>query len=105
MMRLAESAGVSTEPVRVRPGDGVVTDLTGGSKPSGSPVKLPAPKPQRSGFNKGGKRFGGGGGRPGRGSYEGRGGSGGSRRPERSGNGPRRSEGNRYDGGNRSSYQ
>jgi superfamily II DNA/RNA helicase len=106
MMRLAESAGVSTEPVRVRPGDGVVTDLTGGSKPSGDPVKLPAPKPQRGGFNKGGKRFGGGGsGRPGRGSYEGRGGSGGSRRPERPGNGPRRSEGNRYDGGNRSSYQ
>lgn len=106
MMRLAESAGVSTEPVRVRPGDGVVSELTGGTKPSGYPVKLPAPKPQRSGFNKGGKRFGGGGsGRPGRGSYEGRGGSGGSRRPERSGNGPRRSEGNRYDGGNRSSYQ
>ena len=106
MMRLAESAGVSTAPVRVRPGDGVVTDLTGGSKPSGSPVKLPAPKPQRSGFNKGGKRFGGGGsGRQGRGGYEGRGGSGGSRRPERSGNNPRRSEGNRYDGGNRSSYQ
>jgi superfamily II DNA/RNA helicase len=106
MMRLAESAGVSTAPVRVRPGDGVVTDLTGGSKPSGSPVKLPAPKPQRGGFNKGGKRFGGGGsGRQGRGGYEGRGGSGGSRRPERSGAGPRRSEGNRYDGGNRSSYQ
>jgi superfamily II DNA/RNA helicase len=92
MMRLAESAGVSTEPVRVRPGDGVVTDLTGGSKPSGSPVKLPAPKPQRGGFNKGGKRFGGGS-RQGRGSYEGRGsyvGRGGSRRPERSDNGPRR---------------
>jgi superfamily II DNA/RNA helicase len=105
MMRLAESAGVSTEPVRVRPGDVVVTDLTGGSKPSGHPVKLPAPKPQRGsgGFNKGGKRFGGS--RPSRGGYEGRGAGGGSRRPERSGSGPRRSEGNRYEGGNRSSYQ
>jgi superfamily II DNA/RNA helicase len=108
MMRLAESAGVATEPVRARPGDVVVTELTGGSKPSGYPVKLPAPKPQRGagGFNRGGKRFGGGGGgRSGRGSYESRGGSGGSRRPERSGNGPRRSEGNRYEGGKRSSYQ
>jgi superfamily II DNA/RNA helicase len=76
MMRLAESAGVSTEPVRVRPGDGVVTDLTGGSKPSGYPVKLPAPKPQRGGFNKGGKRFGGNS-RPGGRGYEGRSGQGG----------------------------
>jgi len=103
MMRLAESAGVNTEPVRVRPGDEVVTDLTGGTKPSGYPVKLPAPKPQRGsgGFNKGGKRFGGS--RPSRGgSYEGRS-SGGSRRPERSGSGPRRTEGNRYEGGK--SYQ
>jgi superfamily II DNA/RNA helicase len=75
MMRLAESAGVSTEPVRVRPGDGVVTDLTGGTKPSGYPVKLPAPKPQRGGFNKGGKRFGGS--RPGGRGYEGRSGQGG----------------------------
>jgi hypothetical protein len=108
MIRLAESAGVSTEPVRVRPGDGVVTELAGGAKPSGYPVKLPAPKPQRGsgGFNKGGKRFGGGGsGRPSRG-YEGRGSSGGgSRRPERSGSGPRRSEGNRYEGGSRAPYQ
>ncbi|GAA1593858.1 hypothetical protein GCM10009789_54940 [Kribbella sancticallisti] len=112
MVRLAESAGVQTEPVRARPGDVVVTDLTGGSKPSGYPVKLPAPKPTRGGggFNKGGKRFGGGGGRPsGRGyegpsgGYEGRGGNGGSRRPERSGSGPRRTDGNRYEGGK--SYQ
>jgi len=115
MMRLAESAGVSTEPVRARPGDVVVTDLTGGTKPSGYPVKLPAPKPQRgSGTrsyngngNKGGKRFGGGRssrGYEGRGDYEGRGGSGGSRRPERSGNGPRRPESSRYEGNNKS-YQ
>ncbi len=92
MMRLAESAGVVTEPVRVRPGDENVAELTGGTKPSGYPVKLPAPKPQRGsgGFNKGGKRFGGGGSRPGRG-YEGRGNSsgGGYRggRSERTGNG------------------
>jgi superfamily II DNA/RNA helicase len=84
MMRMAESAGVQAEPVRARPGDGLMTELTGGTKPSGFPVKLPAPKPVRGsgGFNKGGKRFGGGGG------YQGRGGSGGgSRRPERSGSG------------------
>ncbi|TCO44097.1 superfamily II DNA/RNA helicase [Kribbella antiqua] len=94
MMRMAESAGVKAEPVRARPGDELVTELTGGSKPSGYPVKLPAPKPQR--FNKGGgKRFGSS--RPGRG-HDGRGGSG----PRRS-NGPRRTDGNRYEGGK--SYQ
>ncbi|WP_328333869.1 DEAD/DEAH box helicase [Kribbella sp. NBC_00382] len=84
MMRMAESAGVEAEPVRARPGDGLMTELTGGTKPSGFPVKLPAPKPVRGsgGFNKGGKRFGGGGG-----GYQGRGGNGGSRRPERSGSG------------------
>jgi superfamily II DNA/RNA helicase len=84
MMRMAESAGVQAEPVRARPGDGLMTELTGGTKPSGFPVKLPAPKPTRGsgGFNKGGKRFGGGGG-----GYQGRGGNGGSRRPERSGSG------------------
>ncbi|WBQ04511.1 DEAD/DEAH box helicase [Kribbella sp. CA-293567] len=100
MIRMAESAGVEAEPVRARPGDGLVTELTGGTKPSGFPVKLPAPKPVRGsgGFNKGGKRFGGGGG------YQGRGASGGSRRPERSGSGPRRTEGNRYEGGNKT-YQ
>jgi superfamily II DNA/RNA helicase len=76
MMRLAESAGVDTEPVRVRPGDEVVNGLTGGTKPSGYPVKLPAPKPERGGFNKGGKRFGGNS-RPGGRGYEGRGGQGG----------------------------
>ncbi|MEU0094500.1 DEAD/DEAH box helicase [Kribbella sp. NPDC006257] len=79
MMRLAESAGVVTEPVRVRPGDENVAELTGGTKPSGYPVKLPAPKPQRGGggFNKGGKRFGGGGSRPSGRGYEGRSGGGG----------------------------
>jgi superfamily II DNA/RNA helicase len=91
MMRMAETAGVKAEPVRARPGDELVTELTGGTKPSGYPVKLPAPKPQR--FGKGGKRFGSG--RPGRG-HEGRGGNG----PRR--NGPRRTDGNRYDG---KSYQ
>ena len=45
MMRMAESAGVAAEPVRARPGDGLMTELTGGTKPSGYPVKLPAPKP------------------------------------------------------------
>lgn len=97
MIRMAESAGVATEPVRARPGDGLVTELTGGTKPSGYPVKLPAPKPTRGGggFNRGGKRFGGG-----SGGYQGRGASGGSRRPERSGGGQRRSEGgSRYEGG------
>jgi superfamily II DNA/RNA helicase len=80
MVRLAESAGVDVEPVRVRPGDDVMTGLTGGSKPSGYPVKLPAPKPR----NKGGRgRFGGGSTRPGRGH----GGGGGPRRSS----GPRKS--------------
>ncbi|MEV8378715.1 DEAD/DEAH box helicase [Kribbella sp. NPDC056861] len=95
MIRMAESAGVEAEPVRARPGDGLVTELTGGTKPSGLPVKLPAPKPVRGsgGFNKGGKRFGGGGG-----GYQGRGSSGGgSRRPERSSS-------SRYEGGNKT-YQ
>jgi superfamily II DNA/RNA helicase len=116
MMRMAESAGVEAEPVRARPGDGLMTELTGGTKPSGFPVKLPAPKPTRGsgGFNKGGKRFSGGGNRSGgrgyegsRGGYEGRsssGASGGSRRPERSSSAPRRTEGNRYEGGNKT-YQ
>ncbi|WP_432887622.1 DEAD/DEAH box helicase [Kribbella sp. CA-245084] len=79
MMRMAETAGVKAEPVRARPGDELVTELTGGTKPSGYPVKLPAPKPQR--FAKGGKRFGGSS-RPGRGQ----GGNGGPRR-----SGPRKS--------------
>ena len=82
MVRLAESAGVETEPVRVRPGDGLVTELTGGNKPSGYPVKLPAPKPQRfakGGGGKGGKRYGSS--RPGRG-FDSRG-NGGPRRTER----------------------
>jgi superfamily II DNA/RNA helicase len=90
MMRLAESAGVVTEPVRVRPGDENVAELTGGTKPSGYPVKLPAPKPQRGGgggFNRGGKRFGGGGSRPSGRGYEGRGNSGGSSYKGRTGNG------------------
>ncbi|MEV6892445.1 DEAD/DEAH box helicase [Kribbella sp. NPDC051137] len=71
MVRLAESAGVDVEPVRVRPGDEVMTGLTGGNKPSGYPVRLPAPKPRA---NKGGRRFG-------------------STRPGGRGNGPRRSNG------------
>ncbi|TCC26259.1 DEAD/DEAH box helicase [Kribbella sindirgiensis] len=88
MIRMAESAGVKAEPVRARPGDELVTELTGGSKPSGYPVKLPAPKPQR--FNKGGgKRFGST--RPGRG-HDSRGGNG----PRRNGNGGRRSDGKSY---------
>ncbi|WP_410789519.1 DEAD/DEAH box helicase [Kribbella sp. C-35] len=88
MIRMAESAGVKAEPVRARPGDELVTELTGGSKPSGYPVKLPAPKPQR--FNKGGgKRYGST--RPGRG-HDSRGGNG----PRRSGNGGRRSDGKSY---------
>jgi superfamily II DNA/RNA helicase len=109
MIRLAESAGVETEPVRARPGDVVVTELTGGSKPSGYPVKLPEPKPKRgsgrggSGGGFKGKRFGGGGGRPGRGSDDRRGGG---RYPDRSRDAGRRSDSNRYDAGSsRSSYQ
>ncbi len=78
MMRLAESAGVDTEPVRARPGDELVTELTGGTKPSGYPVKLPEPKPKRFGGKGGGKRFGSG--RPGGRGYEGRGNSSGPRR-------------------------
>ncbi|TCC04019.1 DEAD/DEAH box helicase [Kribbella soli] len=89
MIRMAESAGVKADPVRARPGDELVTELTGGSKPSGYPVKLPAPKPQR--FNKGGggKRYGST--RPGRG-HDSRGGNG----PRRSGNGGRRTDGKSY---------
>ncbi|GAA1531490.1 DEAD/DEAH box helicase [Kribbella lupini] len=83
MIRMAESAGVATEPVRARPGDELVTELTGGTRPSGYPVKLPEPKPKRFG-NKGGggKRYGSN--RPSGRSFEGRGGDRG-RRPERSG--------------------
>jgi len=95
MIRMAESAGVEAEPVRVRPGDNLMTELTGGTKPSGYPVKLPAPKPQRFGKGGGGKRYGSS--RPGRG-HDGRGGSG----PRRS-NGPRRTDSNRHEGGK--SYQ
>ncbi|MEU4603727.1 DEAD/DEAH box helicase [Kribbella sp. NPDC023972] len=95
MIRLAESAGVEAAPVKARPGDELVTELTGGSKPSGYPVKLPAPKPQRFGKGGGGKRFGSS--RPGRG-HDGRGSSG-----PRRGNGPRRTDSNRYEGGK--SYQ
>jgi superfamily II DNA/RNA helicase len=95
MIRMAESAGVEAEPVRVRPGDDLMTELTGGTKPSGYPVKLPAPKPQRFGKGGGGKRYGSS--RPGRG-HDGRGGSG----PRRS-SGPRRTDSNRYEGGK--SYQ
>jgi superfamily II DNA/RNA helicase len=91
MMRMAETAGVKAEPVRARPGDELVTELTGGTKPSGYPVKLPAPKPQRfaKGGGKGGKRFGSG--RPGRG-FDSRGSSG----PRRGNGGPRRTEGKSY---------
>ncbi|MEU8227569.1 DEAD/DEAH box helicase [Kribbella sp. NPDC048915] len=91
MIRLAESAGVEAEPVRARPGDELVTGLTGGNKPSGYPVKLPAPKPRG---NKGGRRFGST--RPGRG-FEGRGGNNrGFSGPRRGGNGPRRTDGKSY---------
>lgn len=47
VQRLAESAGVSAAPVRARPGDQLVTQLTGGAKPSGEAVRLPAEKPSR----------------------------------------------------------
>ncbi len=112
MIRMAESAGVEAEPVRARPGDGLMTELTGGTKPSGYPVKLPAPKPdawfgrfqqgwqavRRRRWRPSGRGY------EGRsGGYEGRGSTGGSRRPERSSNGPRRTDGNRYEGGK--SYQ
>ncbi|MEU4193551.1 DEAD/DEAH box helicase [Kribbella sp. NPDC026611] len=75
MVKMAESAGVDTEPVRARPGDELITELTGGSKPSGYPVKLPAPKPRNN--SKGGRRYGGS--RPGRGHD--------SRGPRRTNNG------------------
>ncbi|MFB6720415.1 DEAD/DEAH box helicase [Kribbella sp. NPDC056345] len=89
MIRMAETAGVEAEPVRARPGDELVTELTGGKTPSGYPVRLPAPKPQR-GSGGGGRRFGGGSG------------------PRRSNSGPRRdSSGPRRDSnsGPRKSYQ
>ncbi|TDW19199.1 DEAD/DEAH box helicase [Kribbella kalugense] len=88
MIRMAESAGVKAEPVRARPGDELVTELTGGTKPSGYPVKLPAPKPQRFSKGGGGKRFGSG--RPGRGDNRG------SSGPRRSNGGPRRTDGKSY---------
>ncbi|MFD7160277.1 DEAD/DEAH box helicase [Kribbella sp. NPDC059898] len=81
MIRMAESAGVKAEPVRARPGDELVTELTGGTKPSGYPVKLPVPKPR--GNKGGGRRFGSA--RPG-----GRGNA-----PRRNG-GPRRTDGKSY---------
>ncbi|WP_238176412.1 DEAD/DEAH box helicase [Kribbella albertanoniae] len=88
MIRMAETAGVAAEPVRARPGDELVTELTGGKTPSGYPVRLPAPKPQR-GSGGGGRRFGGG-----------------SSGPRRSNSGPRRdSSGPRRDSGPRKSYQ
>ncbi len=90
MIRMAETAGVEAEPVRARPGDELVTELTGGKTPSGYPVRLPAPKPQR-GSGGGGRRFGGG-----------------SSGPRRSNSGPRRdSSGPRRDSssGPRKSYQ
>ena len=37
MIRMAESAGVATEPVRARPGDELVTELTGGTTSVGLP--------------------------------------------------------------------
>ncbi|WP_344159790.1 DEAD/DEAH box helicase [Kribbella yunnanensis] len=86
MIRMAETAGVEAEPVRARPGDELVTELTGGKTPSGYPVRLPAPKPQRGGG--GGRRFGGGSSGPRRNSG-----------PRRDSNGPRR------DSGPRKSYQ
>jgi superfamily II DNA/RNA helicase len=63
--RLAESAGVAARPVRARPGDRLVSSLTGGTTPSGEPVRLPvkpAPERRRSGGYRGGpakgKRYG-----------------------------------------------
>jgi superfamily II DNA/RNA helicase len=59
VIRLTESAGVRTAPVRARPGDAVVTGLTGGTKPSGHAVQLPVPKPRsRQGERSPGKRRG-----------------------------------------------
>jgi superfamily II DNA/RNA helicase len=57
MIRLAESAGVGVAPVRARPGDQLVTRLTGGAKPSGHAVKLPVQRRPDRGF-KGGKSGG-----------------------------------------------
>ena len=58
MIRLAESAGVDVAPVRARPGDQLVTRLTGGAKPSGHAVKLPVPRRPDRGFKGGGKSGG-----------------------------------------------
>ncbi|MFK4088302.1 DEAD/DEAH box helicase [Kribbella sp. NPDC020789] len=90
MIRMAETAGVEAEPVRARPGDELVTELTGGKTPSGYPVRLPAPKPQR-GSGGGGRRFGGGSSGPRRGNSG----------PRRDSSGPRRDSSS----GPRKSYQ
>ncbi len=90
MIRMAETAGVEAEPVRARPGDELVTELTGGKTPSGYPVRLPAPKPQR-GSGGGGRRFGGGSSGPRRGNSG----------PRRDSSGPRRDS----NSGPRKSYQ
>jgi len=89
MIRMAETAGVEAEPVRARPGDELVTELTGGKTPSGYPVRLPAPKPQRGGG--GGRRFGGNSSGPRRGNSG----------PRRDSSGPRRDS----NSGPRKSYQ
>ncbi len=60
-LRLAETAGVDAAPVRARPGDALVTRLTDGAKPTGTPVALPAP-PRRSDKPRG--QYGGRGRRP-----------------------------------------
>ncbi|TDD54937.1 DEAD/DEAH box helicase [Kribbella antibiotica] len=93
MIRMAETAGVEAEPVRARPGDELVTVLTGGKVPSGHPVRLPAPKPQRGSGGGGGRRFGGGGNSGPRRSNSG---------PRRDSNGPRRESSS---GPRKSSYQ
>jgi superfamily II DNA/RNA helicase len=90
MIRMAETAGVEAEPVRARPGDELVTELTGGKTPSGYPVRLPAPKPQR-GSGGGGRRFGGSSSGPRRGNSG----------PRRDSSGPRRDSSS----GPRKSYQ
>ncbi|MFF1816983.1 DEAD/DEAH box helicase [Kribbella sp. NPDC058245] len=90
MIRMAETAGVEAKPVRARPGDELVTELTGGKTPSGYPVRLPAPKPQR-GSGGGGRRFGGGSSGPRRGNSG----------PRRDSSGPRRDSSS----GPRKSYQ
>jgi superfamily II DNA/RNA helicase len=46
-IRLAQTAGVDAAPVRARPGDALVTQLTDGAKPTGTPVALPA-SPRRA---------------------------------------------------------